>query len=212
MSTEECSAIPGEMQEEWRPVVGYEKYYSVSNLGRVKRIKDGTGNTKIGRILKVSQDKLGYGRVGLCVLGEKQKHLYVHRLVAESFIGTKPEGAEVNHKNGHKNDNRAHNLEWTTHTENIRHAFSALGKQNPRGEVWHKIHSKTIPKGRQCYCAKLTESQVLSILAMNQHSVNQSKLARQFSVTQTTIWSILNNKTWKHLPRKECSNEPRATG
>jgi len=53
------------------------------------------------------------------------KHYNVHRLVAVAFIGAAPQGRDkVNHKDGNKLNNYYTNLEWVSHSENIRHAFS----------------------------------------------------------------------------------------
>jgi len=67
----------------------------------------------------------GYLRVGLRGAG-RQTTVLVHRLVAEAFLGHCPTKLEVNHKNGHKRDNRRENLEYATHQENMAHA-AALG-------------------------------------------------------------------------------------
>jgi len=59
------------------------------------------------------------GYLGVCY---KNNKLYIHRLVAEAWCGGLPSGLIVNHKNGDRHDNRAENLEWVTHRENLRHA------------------------------------------------------------------------------------------
>lgn len=52
----------------------------------------------------------------------KSKYKYVHRLVAKLFIGSRPKGCIVNHKDGHKDNNHVNNLEYMTQSENVQHA------------------------------------------------------------------------------------------
>ena len=62
---------------------------------------------------------------------------YVHRLVALTWHNDSWfNGAEVNHRNGNKYDNRAENLEWVTHGENLVHSYRVLKRQ-----IRHKISS-----------------------------------------------------------------------
>lgn len=120
--------------EIWKPVVGYEDCYAVSNHGRIKRTKSGHGAT-VGRILKPKLRKAGYVGVNL-YKDEKIKDHLVHRLVLEAFIGLCPPGQECNHicKSGTKTKNYLWNLEWTTHSKNIRHMVDVLGRVTPKGK------------------------------------------------------------------------------
>lgn len=100
------------MEEIWKPIVGFEGLYEVSNLGNVKGVKR-------GRILKPGSCGK-YLFVVLCKDG-KRKDKLVHRLVADAFCENKFNKPEVNHINEDGFDNRAKNLEWCTRVENIRH-------------------------------------------------------------------------------------------
>jgi hypothetical protein len=106
--------------EVWRPVVGYEGVYEVSDRGNVRRIKPGIA-TRPGKVLKPFPHSEGYLRVSLSV-NCKAVNKYIHVLVAEAFYGPCPEGMEVNHKNTEKTDNQLSNLEFMTHGENTLHA------------------------------------------------------------------------------------------
>ena len=97
------------MTEQWRGVLGYEGVYQVSDLGRVMRIKVGSGAIS-GRILKPSLLN-GYPSVALRKDG-KSKRRYIHRLVAEAFLGPCPEGHLVHHKDEDPTNAYLTNLEY----------------------------------------------------------------------------------------------------
>ena len=111
------------MQEIWKPVKGFEEYFEISNLGRIKRtnaiITTPTCKKKIykGIILKTSIDK-GYEKINLSVNG-KRKIKYIHRLVAEAFIPNENNYKEVNHIDSNTTNNRVDNLEWCNRKYNL---------------------------------------------------------------------------------------------
>jgi len=116
--------------EEWRPVVGKEGIYEISNIGRTRSLDrafvkaDGKRWKYKGKILTPQMDKRGYLRVGLC-----NTKKYVHTLVAQSFIpNNDPKRLiQVNHKNEDKSDNRVENLEWCDNIYNSR--YGSRGKR-----------------------------------------------------------------------------------
>lgn len=92
--------------EVWKPVVGFEGYYSVSNRGRV-------WSHHSNRLLKLNPSQGGYVQVHLSVGGVATKRP-VHRLVAQAFIPNPEKKPTVNHINEIKTDNDVANLEWAT--------------------------------------------------------------------------------------------------
>ena len=98
--------------EAWKPVVGYETYYEVSSLGRVRRLPK-------GNILKHGVAGRGYARVTLSV-NSVVRGKYVHHLVADAFLGKRPTGADVCHINGDIFDPRLDNLRYGTRHSNMR--------------------------------------------------------------------------------------------
>ena len=120
-----CSA--GEC-EVFVDIQGYEGYYQVSNYGNVKSldrvIKEKTGKTQTlkGRILKPRINPGGYYHVGLGKNGTRATFA-IHQLVARAFIPNPNKKRTVNHINGDKLSNSVSNLEWSTYSENLEHAF-----------------------------------------------------------------------------------------
>ena len=115
--------------EIWHPVVGFEREYEVSDQGDVRRsgraARRGSGRgggARIGRSIKAHEVSGGYLSVQLWRDGRPSMHL-VHRLVAAAFIGPRPDGYEVNHKDGNKRRNTVANLEYLTRSDNLRHAY-----------------------------------------------------------------------------------------
>lgn len=121
------------MTREWREVPGYDGEYIVSNDGEVRSLFCGHGTRwKCGeRILTQRPDFKGYMKVKLCKEGQG-KLVFVHRLVANTFL-EKPDGKNmVNHKDGDKRNNNVDNLEWCTNSENQIHSYRVLGNQRPK--------------------------------------------------------------------------------
>lgn len=96
-------------KELWKPVVNFEEYYEVSNLGRVRRIK--TGRILKPRFRYGSNGDDDYLRVNLCANGKKYTY-YIHRLVADAFISNPNECTQINHRDEDKTNNDVSNLEW----------------------------------------------------------------------------------------------------
>lgn len=121
-----------------------------------------------------------------CVTLQKNKnkrHAFVHSLVSEVYLGEKPNGKYVNHKDGNKLNNEIENLEYITQSENIKHAIK-MGLIKP-------------VKGEQHASAKLSESDVLFIRSQDEKPLRM--LAMKFNVCDATISMIRNRITWKHI-------------
>ena len=113
--------------EIWKPISGYEGFYEVSNLGRIRSLErivecsDGRKRKIKDRTLKGSSYSGGYSGVTLHKDG-CAKFVNIHRIVAEAFVPNPLEKEEVNHKDENPSNNHASNLEWVTHKENINYS------------------------------------------------------------------------------------------
>lgn len=135
------------MQEKeiWKDIPGYEGKYQISNFGNVLTFYRGVWRKKATFITDA-----GYVYISLEYKGKKRK-CGVHVLVAESFVDGWFEGAEVNHKDLNKLNNKWDNLEWVTHSDNLIHQY----------KIYHPDYSKTFCKRcgkeigyRSTYCNK----------------------------------------------------------
>ena len=175
--------------EVWRKVIGTE-FYEVSSLGRVRSLdrvifrSDGQTRNRKGKMLSQCMDRLGYLRVDVADLGNGRS-FRVHKLVAEAWLGPRPDGLEVNHRDGKKQNNTPANLEYITHKENMAHAFLTGLADNHRGE--------------DHYNAKLNETQVREIFKRRTDGERESKLAAEFDVTHFAIYDIFKGRSWKCL-------------
>lgn len=130
------------LNEKWKPVVGFEGKYEVSDLGNVRSINYlRTGKTKI---LSPGINR-GYLHVVLWKDG-KGKHYYVHNLVVTVFKGPIPPGMQVNHINEDKTDNRLSNLEVVTHKENLNWGTAQERKAKANSKELKLTNAKTSAK------------------------------------------------------------------
>lgn len=111
--------------ESWRDVAGYEGIYKVSRQGDVYPVprKSKNGNAQGGYLLRPQKYRNGYVFFHLSRDG-KRKCKTAHRLVAEAYVPNPSGYAEVNHRDGDKENNNVENLEWVTRSQNNAHAVA----------------------------------------------------------------------------------------
>lgn len=122
-------------REIWKPVPGYEGFYEVSSLGRIRGVdrvimrKDGKKYTVKGAILSPAKRGYdGYLDISLRKEGHQKTHK-IHRLVMLTFVGEPPEGKpEVDHKDGDPENNRLSNLEYVSKKENYMRMAANQGR------------------------------------------------------------------------------------
>lgn len=183
------------MTEIWKPVPGWEGFYSASSFGRIKR-DAGSPRCRTDRVLKPMLNARGYFTVALVRTGTAQRPMMVHRLVLAAFIGPPPSPThEGNHINGDKTDNRIDNLEWATRAENIQHAYDT------------GLHGRYV--GSKASAARLSENDVVRILAMVANRCYRRDIANKFCVSIKTIDEIVAGNNWRHVPRPDLSDKRR---
>ena len=104
-----------------KEIPGFPNYFACVDTGSVF-------SKKWGRLYRLTPSPCrqgGYLKVGIIRDGKRQ-YLTVHRIIALVAFGERPEGKEINHKNGNKFDNRQCNLEYVSRLENMRHRMSVL--------------------------------------------------------------------------------------
>lgn len=106
-----------------------------------------------------------------------------------AFIGPIPEGYEVNHIDGNKENNALENLEYVTRRQNIQHAIQTLGRD------WKSPKNAGGTHGM----AKLTETDVVRLRTLHAEGWRLPRLAQEFGVGIASVSMIVNRKTWRHI-------------
>lgn len=114
--------------EMWKCVPGYNGFYEVSSMGRVRKVvdleKEGDDRYEYLRISQSKSDTTHCNSSKYCYVNFGGKTFGIHRLVAEVFLPNPNNKRVVNHIDGNKGNNMLSNLEWATQAENGEHAVS----------------------------------------------------------------------------------------
>lgn len=161
----------GDMEREWKAIPGCDGKYFVSRDGEVKSI----ARTK-PRILSQLEHPHGYRSV---LLG-RRKRKYVHQLVLLAFVGPPPDGYNVDHINGIRDDNRLKNLRYLPIKQN-----SAQGGSKNQGQR----HGNS----------KLTRHQVIQMRRRADEGEMHKDLAQEFGISANHATQIINRNVWTHV-------------
>lgn len=169
-------------KEVWETVEEFPRY-SVSSWGRVR-------NDETGYILTPHTDSLSktnrltitLSKPGGSRAADTKKDFRIHILVAKAFIGPRPKGAEVCHKNGLAWDNRVENLRYCTSKENSEDS---------------KLHGTTAK--RHLPTTKLTQADVDWLRSPDSLYLNNYKAAEVLGVSRELVRDVRNNKRWTSI-------------
>ena len=160
--------------EVWRPVVGFEDFYDVSNMGRVR-----SKHRIPWRILAPSKGAGGYLGIGLRKHGKSYPRKF-HKLVCMAFHEPPVGNVETAHNNGVREDCRASNLRWATRRDNNA----------------DKERHGTLRWGRRTPSAKLDPHRATQIFNRARQGENMTALAREFGVSDVTVRNIKIGISW----------------
>lgn len=175
------------MGEEWRTIPGFDGWYDVSNLGRIRSWRTRAKfchRAQEPRIVEARDNGYGYRSVKLThpVLGKLA--VMVHQAVLAAFVRHRPDGMVCDHINSIRDDNRAENLRWVTAAENIR-AAGERGRMNGR------------PGARAN--SPLTEENVREIRKRRASGEKLKDIAGCFGVSTTAVWRAVSGRGWKDV-------------
>ncbi len=193
------------MAECWRP--WRDGTYEVSDLGRVRRAKPGI-STYVGRIVVPCDGATGYPTMQLVSDG-KSKRVYLHHVVAEVFIGERPNGMVINHIDRDRKNAAAINLEYVSQLENVRHALAGRArnrgpampprplKGRPCGDShWTKTKPDRIARADRMPHSKMNAELVASARARAESGEKQCVLAKEYGISPAQISRIIRGTRW----------------
>lgn len=166
-------------EEVWTAIPGYEGFYEISNLDRVRsvarmvRVRGGGLRRSKAKIKKGFVTKGEYISYGLWKEG-KERVLYLHQLKLMAYVGPCPEGMECRHLDGNAKNNNLSNLAWGTRDDNVEDQ-KLHGKTNA-GRIFGSGHSYKL----RCRIKELME-------LASQGKYTASDLGRIFGVHYATI-------------------------
>jgi len=182
--------VPDLVGEEWADVIGYEGFYKVSNLARIKSIcriiqqKRGVTVIKPEQLLKPGKNSDGYFLVRLTKERIAKTYSF-HILVAKLFVPNPNGLTEVNHIDGDKSNCLPNNLEWGTHKYNMNHAVSSGLRKY---------------EGVDCKKRNFNDSEITIIYNSSELS---GVLAKKYNVTKSSIQRIKSGKTYSNITKRQ---------
>ena len=167
-----------------KKIEGFNNYY-VTTCGKIFSFKF----CKFKELKTFFSDS-GYKRVCIYTPDGAQKKVFIHRVIAETFIENKEKKEQVNHKNGIKTDNYVKNLEWLTASENTKHAWDNKKMSNKKGRNGMSLKKDAF---------MLTEEKVLLARKLRKTGKSFKEISKEMNVPITTITRAIKGQTWKNI-------------
>jgi hypothetical protein len=150
------------------PLDGFCDVYEVSESGDVRRCVQ--VRSHVPAILKQWVGRRGYPLISL-QHDKIRVSCLVHQLVARAFLGERPDGYEINHRDGVKTHNHYSNLEYVTRSDNKRHAYSS-GLYST-GEAHHQ--------------SRISDADAVQMIELHAAGQSLRAIARQFGVSASSV-------------------------
>jgi hypothetical protein len=162
--------------------------YECTSCGKIRRkvtiVAFGKNQRKAGgKMLSPKTKTNGYQEVNL-----NNKSKYVHRLVAEAWIGKIPPKMTVNHKDGDKTNNAISNLEIVTYAENSKHGYE------------NGLIKPPVMKGENHPRVKTNAAEVIKIRKEHQNHKSIKQLLQDYpNLSKGSLTKIVYRQCWKHI-------------
>lgn len=176
------------MQEKeiWKTIDGFNGDYQISNFGNLIMFYHGRWQPKASHVTRA-----GYFQTTLQRNGIKRR-CGIHQLVAEYFVDGWFEGAEVNHKDLNKLNNKWDNLEWVTHSENQIHQYKSYHPDYEKSVCC--ICGKEITNGHKfctkCYGESIRDWPSYEDLFKRLKYMNYTEIGREYGKSDNGIRKI----------------------
>lgn len=170
------------IDEIWKSVPAFEGIYEASNFGRIRSLdrivvtKTGVKKRAQGLVLQPNPTVGGY----MCVRLGRGNPVLVHQVIAKTFLGPTPEGHQVCHKDGLKQNNGVSNLRYGT----------------PKSNQFDRRAHGTHLAGEQLSHAKLTLKSVEEVRGLF-GSKTHEEIANIYGVSRGAITAIALGRNWK---------------
>jgi hypothetical protein len=177
------------MQEVWKAVPEYEGLYEASTFGNIRSLdrtvytKGGQARRIKGKILKpqcgTNDPRL---QVSLCK-NYTVSLVRVHFVIAQTFIGQRPNGMHICHNDGDCTNNHLSNLRYDT----------------PSGNEKDKILHGKAQRGTRCHWHKLNDDQVRQIRELAKQNISPIVISEMFKISRQNVSKIKLGTRWTWL-------------